>query len=705
MKNFTFNHWLLSGALVLSTLAPTLVKAQNDAPAAKIFVMGGAEKGPLPADWQGADAVSLGASLDQMAPETSAALQTWVRDGGVVFLHTDAAQMFGYQTVPARIGTPQLAGQLYGRARAAIPAPTHPLLWGAPANAQRAGDGTPGTLGVEVVYYRMQPGDVLVTRHDAGVPLLQVTDLAVSDNDAPLYAAAIAPYGRGWAVFTPDFIESERADGALFARNLAALAASRVRPNRLRENDPTLANGALPPIASGADAMAALPAALLETANLAPDRLLRAIDEALSFAPRNADERNADEADEKSQRVLMLSRGELTSLGQMARGAANDVATGNALRATLAILQARLELQRMAPTQAARLVDAAAKIVPQSADVAVLDGILNASRASDRLQSSRDRAVAWRDAAASWNRALQSAPLWNNAQTEKNGMIGGVARPEIEYWRAQANRAAALSSVEPPLVTLLGRGHDAVVLRHYPNDPTLRYAVPFGAYLSNSAQRFGWRAPDEEILVFPGERQLLAYRAAADLTAAPFPNPLARYGDIQGTRILMVSQASIPVILPGGPGQAPRFLNLGTSVPAVLSRFHAQILVNALAQDGAPVPNWISHGLISLATGDAVTAGSFNTRPSLGLNQFARAGILLTPRQFDQLLPPGEQSGAAEAQSASLMAFFYARFGAGAVAQTLQRLGSGQGIDSALLATTQLNEEGFFRAWAGTIAP
>lgn len=700
MKKSTRNLYLLSGALFLSTLAPLTVSAQNDARDAKIYVMRGDDAGPLPADWQNADAVSLGATLDQMSPENSEALQFWVRDGGVVFLHTDAAQMFGFQTVPARIGTPQLAGQLYGRARAAIPAPAHPLLWGAPDNAQRANDGSPGSLGVEVVYYRMQPGDVLVTRHDAGVPLLEVTDLAVSGGGAPLYAAAIAPYGRGWAVFTPDLVESERADGALFARNLAALAASRVRPNRLRENDPMPANGALPRIAPGADAMAALPAALLETGNLAPERLLRAIDEAMSFAPRNA-----DDGDEKAQRVLMLSRGELTSLAQMARGAANDVATADALRTTLAIMQARLELQRMAPAQAASLVDVAAKIVPQSADVAVLDGILNAARAADRLQSSRVRAVAWRDAAASWNRALQSAPLWNNAQTAKNGLIGGVERRQIEYWRAQANRAAALSAVEPPLVTLLGRGRDAVLLRHYPNDPTLRYAVPFGVYLSNSAQRFGWRAPDEEILVFPGERQLLAYRAAADLTAAPFPNPLARYGDIQGTRILMVSQASIPVILPGGPGQAPRFLNLGTSVPAVLSRFHAQILVNALAQDGAPVPNWISYGLISLSTGDAVTAGSFNTRPSLGLNQFARAGILLTPRQFDQLLPPGEQSGAAEAQAASLMAFFYGRFGAGAVAQTLQRLGSGQGIDSALLATTELNEEGFFRTWAQTIAP
>ena len=710
MKKFNFNLCLLAGALFISTLAPHAVIAQlepPDASDAKIFVMGGTDKGPLPADWQNADAVSLDADLEQMAPESSDALQNWVRDGGVVFLHTDAAQMFGYQTVPARIGTPQLAGQLYGRARAALPAPAHPLLWGAPDNNQRTNDGSPGSLGVEVVYYQMQPGDALVTGNDSGVPLLEVTDLAVSDNGAPLYAAAIAPYGRGWAVFTPDFIETERADGALFARNLANLASTRVRQNRMVNND----NGAppdadLPRIAPGADAMAALPAALLDTPNLAPDVLMRAIDDALSFAPRDVpvDAANAEDADQ-AQRVLMLSRGELTALAQMARGAANDAATGNALRATLALLQARLELQRMAPTQAARLVDAAAQIAPQSADVALWDGILNSARAADRLQSSRDRAAAWRDAAAAWNRALQSQPLWNNAQTQKNDLIGGVDRQQIDYWRSQAGRAAALAAVEPPLVTPLGRGRETVLLRHYPNDPTLRYALPFGQYLATSTQRFGWHAPDEEILIFSSERQLQNYRAAADLTDTPFPNPLARYGDIQGTRILMVSQASIPVILPGGPGQPPRVLNLGTSVPAVLSRFHAQILVNALAQDGAPVPNWISYGLISLASSDAVNTGAFNNGTPLGLNRFARAGILLTPRQFDQILPPGEQSSAAEAQAASLMTFFYARFGPGAVAQTLQRLGSGENINSALDATTQLNEEGFFRTWAANIAP
>ncbi len=735
MKKFKLDSWLLGSALFLSAwMSPAAIsqtgsQTGNAAPNANIFVVRGDVNAPLANDWWRADAVSLNATRAQIAPETANALENWVRDGGVVFLHTDAAQMFGFETVPARIGTPQLAGQLYGRARAAVLAPIHPLLSGASDNTAPDQDGSLGTLGVETVYYRMQPGDVLVTRHDAGVPLLEVTDLAVADNGPPLYAAAIAPYGRGWAVFTPDTIETERADGALFARNLAALALGRVRtPVELngatangRNGNGALANSNLPPIARGdaAMAMTSLPAALLETPDLTPAVLLGAINNALNFSSP-ADARANDAIDgapatdtpnvDAPQRVLMLSRGEVTALGQMTQGAARDAATENALRATLDILRARLELQRMAPAQAARLLDSAAQLVPQSAEVALWDGVLNAARAADRLQSSRDRAVAWRAAAASWNRALQSPPLWNNAQTQNGNFISGIDRRQIEYWRAQAGRAAALSAVEPPLVTPLGRGRDAVLLRHYPNDAIIVYAEAFGRYVVQSQERFGWRAPNEEILSFPNEGQLQAYRAAAGLNNTPAPNPLARYGDIQGTRILMVSQPAIPVnlstaLLGGGiRGQVP-IATLGDVTAAVLSRFHAQVLVNALTQDGSPVPGWIPYGIIATSTGQSVRTGNFGLGVPVELLRFARLGLLWTPRQFDRFPLPLTENATAEAQAGALLATFYERFGRGAVVQTLQRIGSGENIDSALEATTNLNEEQFFRAWARNIAP
>lgn len=50
-------------------------------------------------------------------------------------------------------------------------------------------------------------------------------------------------------------------------------------------------------------------------------------------------------------------------------------------------------------------------------------------------------------------------------------------------------------------------------------------------------------------------------------------------------------------------------------------------------------------------------------------------------------------------QAASLVAFFYARYGAGAVVETLQRLGAGQSIDTALQATTGGGELELFRRW------
>jgi hypothetical protein len=42
--------------------------------------------------------------------------------------------------------------------------------------------------------------------------------------------------------------------------------------------------------------------------------------------------------------------------------------------------------------------------------------------------------------------------------------------------------------------------------------------------------------------------------------------------------------------------------------------------------------------------------------------------------------------------------YFYARFGAGCVVETLQRLGSGQSMDQAMLATTGMTEKQFLAA-------
>jgi hypothetical protein len=76
-------------------------------------------------------AVSLDVPLQVVLsdPASMQALMQWVREGGTVLLHTDAAQLFGYRTVAPRQATNAVAGQSFGRARAALPFGANPLLW------------------------------------------------------------------------------------------------------------------------------------------------------------------------------------------------------------------------------------------------------------------------------------------------------------------------------------------------------------------------------------------------------------------------------------------------------------------------------------------------------------------------------------------------------------------------------------------------
>ncbi len=165
-------------------------------------------------------------------------LQNWTRNGGVLILHTDVAQSFGFRTLYARSATRDQAGQLFGRARAALHFGMHPALWnGKSASSEGA---TFAALGVRIVFYQLRAGDCLVLGHPDGVPLLRVTDLArptvgISGSNEPgfkeRYAAAIAPYGRGWVLVLPRFIETQRADGEVFEQNVGTLIESLVAKN------------------------------------------------------------------------------------------------------------------------------------------------------------------------------------------------------------------------------------------------------------------------------------------------------------------------------------------------------------------------------------------------------------------------------------------------------------------------------------------
>lgn len=77
-----------------------------------------------------------------------------------------------------------------------------------------------------------------------------------------------------------------------------------------------------------------------------------------------------------------------------------------------------------------------------------------------------------------------------------------------------------------------------------------------------------------------------------------------------------------------------------------------------------------------------------------------------SPATGDAEVEPFEEEGRkidraellSKLDSTNQVAYFYQRFGAGAFVETLQRLGSGQSIDAALLATTRLNQQQFFAA-------
>ena len=189
------------------------------------------------------------AQLRQFSPGWEA-LSRWVSRGGVVLLHSDAAQLFGFRTVAARERTRERAGQRFGRARASLPFGAHPLLWGGVSQTLE-GRGR-GAMGVYLVYYQLQAGDQLVVSQGAGVPLLSVTDLSASTekkpDQTPLYAAMLAPYGQGWALVLPRTLEA-RADGPTFARNLDQFVAD------------------LPQTNSSADAWTSVSASAIETAH------------------------------------------------------------------------------------------------------------------------------------------------------------------------------------------------------------------------------------------------------------------------------------------------------------------------------------------------------------------------------------------------------------------------------------------------------
>ena len=699
------------------------------------------------ANGPGAVSLRAGEEAFNANPAARDALLAWVRSGGVVFLHTGAARAFGFVTVEARPGSNQLAGQLFGRARSALPFGAHPLLM---AN-QSLGGATPRRPntdptqlpGVNVVFYEMQPGDHLVESHPAGTPLLEVADLAANAS-TPLYASAIAPFGRGWAMFTPDAVDQRRGDGAVFARNLLNFV-SPPRGGRLIQQWVSIPanvveNGAVSELRQAIQKSLQVPSSpALPALGTTPDpnaaggaEPINPQNEALGVAPlrprprtpvvpappagANAADGNAlganaagaqanGEGDEAQAVALADQPGMVLSRAEASSYAALLTRGGQSADAASNLLQARLALSRGDAPSASRALEVVEGLTPNTAEVALWRGLLLAGSSQELNQPSPARAALLNDAARLLESATQARSLLpaaergaNSSAAENAAMamgpnIGGIPLATIGGLGVRFAQIAQVFALEPPLVQQIGTGAAAITLRAVANDTSLRLIIPGSQALAN-ARNFGWRGDREEILLFPTPESFLVYRQALGLDGPSVPLPAGAVGDVVGQRILMVSLPALPVVQPG-PNGVNRVIAPRNTSGVVLARLHSYVLLNALDEGGRNVPAWLQLGIENLVNGVVSGDPQFGLAGQ-GLAQVAQAGGLLTPDQFNM---GADQNGLAQAQAASIMAFFYSQYGAGAVVETLQRLGSGQSADEALEATTEGDVAALFQNW------
>ena len=663
----------------------------------------------LPALLNRAGAVSLGvyaADLDRN-PAARDALLDYVGQGGTVFLHTDAARLFGYRTVAARETTAQQVGQLYGRARAAVPFGTVPLLWNSAANGARGAVRAPG---INSVFYTLRAGDDLVVDHPAGTPLLQVS----GTGNSPLYAAAIAPYGAGFAVFTPDFIDQSRGDGAAFASNLLKLVGGSryvgVSQAAIASGDGLLAELGRA-VQSGNGQSAALPALGTDLPVAREGKTAMAPVATQQTAPIATNEAPAPGIAVPNVAtpgpVLLLTRGEATALGSALQ---NDPQGRGAV--ALAILRARVALLNDDAQSAQIQMALAERLAPSAGEIQFLRGASAVAGANFIGATSPDRVASANLAANSFASASRALPFFNfNASTNIGGggiggvnatgvtgnLFGDVAGAQLDALGAQLNAFSQVLALEPPLARTVGNGASAVTIRYFEGDSAVPFIERAVAALTRS-QLFSGAVDGQEILLFPTPAVYQNYRARAGLEQQNVPLPAAALGDVVDGRILMVSiPAARPIAV--GPNGVPRVLPLRATSANLLARFEAYALLESYTGNGNNrIPSWMTLGLANLAdltvNGDALSVGYDEE-----LRRYATTGNLLAPRQFDAQL--GESSILALAQSTAIMRYFYAQFGAGRVAETVQRIGAGQSTDEALLATTGLDEIGLFREWRG----
>jgi hypothetical protein len=657
----------------------------------------------------GPGAVSLRASEAEFEDNAPArvALLRYVQNGGTVFLHTGAARAFGFTTIEARTGTNRAAGQLFGRARAALPFGAHPLLWDDGTTITRRTPNTDQTQlpGVNLVFYEAREGDHLVVGHPAGTPLLQISDLA-SNLNGPLYAAAIAPFGRGFAVFAPDFVDQKRADGALFARNLLRLLSPANRASRkwvaipanLVENganSPTALTSALDEAAKAAGPVAApaLPAFGTTAAVPVAPTVTAPLGEVQNDAVNDG---NITEDAVAGVSRLFLGTDEARSYVTALR------AGGDQASVAINVLRARLFLSRADGESASRALDAATDFAPENSadasEIALWRGVLLAGAAQNINQSSIRRAQLLADAARSFSLAQTRRAIQNNpAAPASSNAASAISATTLRQWSVKLAGISQVFALEPPVAQQFGVGDAAITLRSFANDASAELVILSVQALAD-ARNFGWRGDREEILLFPNAQTFARYRGALGLEQPTVPLPAGAAGDVLGQRLILVALPSIPLAQNNPQTGETTAFAIGNNTASVLARLHSYVLLNALDEGGSRVPVWLQLGLENLV--NLALLGQIETAPdNRPLEQFAQVGALLTPAQFGSIPTDPVRYRVAQLQASAITTYFYREFGAGAVVETLQRLGAGQTIDAALEATTEGTQDDLFLNW------
>lgn len=689
--------------------------------------------------------VYLGASAEALQADATAfhSLQNWVKSGGVMAVYSDAATLFGFDLQVARPGNPQQGGQLFGRAVSAVPLGSEPLLWRMPLasasadlpqiddsappsrNSSKLSVGDPTQFAAVTVYYQLEQGDSLLVSHPTATPLLRVTDLAQPQTN--LFASAIASYGNGWVIFLPDQIESERAQGGQFLNNIVSMAADPPLPVAISAITAT-ANSMSGDTPDYTPLLTELQKRLAGNTN--PTTPTPAADNNNQAAP--ADNNANDNANDNTipaaatnatldlmpatlQVPIPIAKAMVAAI-TAAQSATPPPNAQKRVKASVALWMLQAKLQRSVNYSSAddensysslvnTWLQGASEIAPSAREVLFWKGAVAAQDAENAMLPSPRRAGAFADASNDWRDAATATPLLTPVATATDvtatasTSFGDVSPALLTDWAKQANQAATTTAIEPPVATLSGQNGSGVIIRHFSDDPTLRLALPSIEKLQSLNGQFGWIAPGEEVLVFPNEAILATYASRLgplEQGELPLASSFGRYGRVLGNRILMVSQPSQPIILPGTP---PRVIQTGTAAAAIVGRLHGELLLNALTEDGTPAPVWMRLGIMNLAS-DAVTVeNNADQRTDQELIKAGQANQLLSPDQFNAGAVNNNTSDLADLEAKSLMTYFYQQFGAGAVMETAQRLGSGEDIDQALQATTQMNEADFFTAW------